>query len=61
MSVFISAEGHYQTLANCILGVWPECCGVGLFGSVAKGTAHANSDIDILIVLPPETRIVRSL
>lgn len=32
---------------------------VGLFGSKARGDAHKNSDIDVLVILAQEDRILR--
>jgi predicted nucleotidyltransferase len=38
-----------------------ELVGVALFGSAARGDATAASDVDLLVVLEPGTRIERSL
>lgn len=40
---------------------WPDdLVGLILFGSVARGEAGEHSDIDLLLVMRPETRITRS-
>lgn len=38
-----------------------DLVGLVLFGSVARGEATENSDIDLLLVMRPEARITRSL
>jgi hypothetical protein len=40
---------------------WPNCVGIGIFGSVARGTTNENSDIDLLIVLNSGTPVFRGL
>ncbi len=50
-----------QSVIAAIKNHWPNVVGIGLFGSVARGTTHENSDIDLLIVLQANTQLTRRL
>ncbi|HMO18191.1 MAG TPA: nucleotidyltransferase domain-containing protein [Oligoflexia bacterium] len=56
-------QGSQSEIISSILGAsfGPEVRAIILFGSVAKNTASAKSDYDLLIVLSEETEIKRSL
>ncbi len=51
----IPKQGRYATLVACTLGALKRhygggLCSVAIFGSVARGTAALNSDLDMLVV-----------
>jgi predicted nucleotidyltransferase len=58
-----SLEGTRSEIISAILdsSFGKEVQAIVLFGSVAKNTARANSDLDLLIVLSEKTEIKRSL
>ena len=56
------AEGVEAGLLESIEHAWArELVGVALFGSAARGDATEASDVDLLVVFEPGTRIERSL
>lgn len=47
-------EKDFETVKNIVVQNVPEAVGIILFGSYAKGTAHEDSDMDIMVLLEKE-------
>ena len=61
MSFSMPTEDDFATLVSRIRKEWPDCVGIGVFGSVARGTPHEGSDVDLLIALISGSVISRIL
>jgi predicted nucleotidyltransferase len=51
MPFSMPSDKEFSDVVGSIRKEWPSAVGIGLFGSVARGTANEGSDIDLLIVL----------
>jgi predicted nucleotidyltransferase len=51
MPFSMPSDQEFRDVVEVIRREWPDSVGIGLFGSVARGTANEGSDIDLLIVL----------